>query len=99
MPGKKTDLLKCSFCGKTQKEVHKLIAGPGVFICDECTYLCIEIIVDEADAQQGPPFETNEFLIVMKDSPFEVVPKAGAARVLGSSAIFGRKTFQLVKDS
>jgi ATP-dependent Clp protease ATP-binding subunit ClpX len=39
--------LKCSFCGKTQKQVKKLIAGPGVYICDECIDLCNEIIVEE----------------------------------------------------
>ena len=41
------DLLKCSFCGKSQKQVRKLIAGPGVYICDECIDLCNEIIEEE----------------------------------------------------
>ncbi len=41
------DLLKCSFCGKTQKQVKKMIAGPGVYICDECIDLCNEIIEEE----------------------------------------------------
>ncbi|ELP61607.1 ATP-dependent Clp protease, ATP-binding subunit ClpX, partial [Streptomyces turgidiscabies Car8] len=41
------DLLKCSFCGKSQKQVKKLIAGPGVYICDECIDLCNEIIEEE----------------------------------------------------
>ena len=41
------DLLKCSFCGKSQKQVKKLIAGPGVYICDECIELCNEIIEEE----------------------------------------------------
>jgi ATP-dependent Clp protease ATP-binding subunit ClpX len=45
--GETSDLLKCSFCGKTQKQVKKLIAGPGVYICDECIELCNEIIVEE----------------------------------------------------
>jgi ATP-dependent Clp protease ATP-binding subunit ClpX len=45
--GEANDLLKCSFCGKTQKQVKKLIAGPGVYICDECIDLCNEIIVEE----------------------------------------------------
>ena len=39
--------LKCSFCGKSQKQVIKLIAGPGVYICDECIELCVEIIEEE----------------------------------------------------
>src|SRR6476619_1734762 len=47
------DLLKCSFCGKSQKQVRKLIAGPGVYICDECIDLCNEIIEEELA-------ETNE---------------------------------------
>ncbi len=41
------ELLKCSFCGKSQKQVKKLIAGPGVYICDECIDLCNEIIEEE----------------------------------------------------
>jgi ATP-dependent Clp protease ATP-binding subunit ClpX len=45
------DLLKCSFCGKTQKQVKKLIAGPGVYICDECIDLCNEIIEEEFHEQ------------------------------------------------
>ena len=44
------DLLKCSFCGKSQKQVKKLIAGPGVYICDECIDLCNEIIDEELSA-------------------------------------------------
>ncbi|WP_061960560.1 ATP-dependent Clp protease ATP-binding subunit ClpX [Demequina flava] len=46
-PADSGDLLKCSFCGKTQKQVRKLIAGPGVYICDECIELCNEIIEEE----------------------------------------------------
>ena len=45
--GDGADLLKCSFCGKSQKQVKKLIAGPGVYICDECIDLCNEIIEEE----------------------------------------------------
>ncbi|MHB0927924.1 MAG: ATP-dependent Clp protease ATP-binding subunit ClpX [Candidatus Nanopelagicales bacterium] len=48
--GETSDLLKCSFCGKSQKQVKKLIAGPGVYICDECIELCLEIIDDEKQA-------------------------------------------------
>ncbi len=39
--------LKCSFCGKVQDQVKKLVAGPGVYICDECIELCNEIIEEE----------------------------------------------------
>ncbi len=45
--GEGSELLKCSFCGKSQKQVKKLIAGPGVYICDECIDLCNEIIEEE----------------------------------------------------
>jgi len=63
------DLLKCSFCGKSQKQVKKLIAGPGVYICDECIDLCNEIIEEEL-AEAGEvkldelpkPTEIHEFL-------------------------------------
>ncbi len=67
--GEGSDLLKCSFCGKTQKQVKKLIAGPGVYICDECIDLCNEIIIDELNEtstlglQELPkPQEIYEFL-------------------------------------
>ena len=63
------DLLKCSFCGKSQKQVKKLIAGPGVYICDECIDLCNEIIEEElAEASElglvelPKPKEIFEFL-------------------------------------
>jgi ATP-dependent Clp protease ATP-binding subunit ClpX len=63
------DLLKCSFCGKSQKQVKKLIAGPGVYICDECIDLCNEIIEEEL-AEAGDvkldelpkPAEIHDFL-------------------------------------
>ena len=51
------DLLKCSFCGKSQKQVKKLIAGPGVYICDECIDLCNEIIEEELQDSSDMPFE------------------------------------------
>ena len=41
--------LACSFCGATQEEVRKLIAGPGVYICDQCIDLCNDIILDEVE--------------------------------------------------
>jgi ATP-dependent Clp protease ATP-binding subunit ClpX len=63
------ELLKCSFCGKSQKQVRKLIAGPGVYICDECVELCNEIIEEElADTEEvsfaelPKPNEIYEFL-------------------------------------
>jgi ATP-dependent Clp protease ATP-binding subunit ClpX len=72
------DLLKCSFCGKSQKQVKKLIAGPGVYICDECIDLCNEIIEEElAEATEvrwdelPKPMEICDFLddyVVGQDS-------------------------------
>jgi ATP-dependent Clp protease ATP-binding subunit ClpX len=51
MADKKERSLKCSFCGKSQETVRKLIAGPSVYICDECVQLCNEIILEEWDEQ------------------------------------------------
>jgi len=45
--GDSAELVKCSFCGKSQKQVKKLIAGPGVYVCNECIDLCNEIIDEE----------------------------------------------------
>ena len=56
--GESGDLLKCSFCGKTQKQVKKLIAGPGVYICDECIDLCNEIIEDELNEAAASDYKS-----------------------------------------
>ncbi len=63
--GEGADLLKCSFCGKSQKQVKKLIAGPGVYICDECIDLCNEIIEEELT-------ETSELGMVELPKPREI---------------------------
>ena len=69
--GESSELLKCSFCGKSQKQVKKLIAGPGVYICDECIDLCNEIIRERmseageeavADFDLPKPVDIYEFL-------------------------------------
>ncbi len=69
--GESADLLKCSFCGKSQKQVQQLIAGPGVYICDECVELCNEIIeerlaesseTESADFELPKPKEIYSFL-------------------------------------
>lgn len=52
-------LLYCSFCGKSQSEVRKLIAGPSVFICDECVELCNDIIREEVEEKQSPSVSTK----------------------------------------
>ena len=61
--------LKCSFCGKSQDQVKRLIAGPGVYICDECVELCSEIITEELEYEQDyemtdlpKPHEIKEYL-------------------------------------
>ncbi|MEX2279989.1 MAG: ClpX C4-type zinc finger protein, partial [Acidimicrobiia bacterium] len=63
------DLLKCTFCGKSQRQVKKLIAGPSVYICDECIELCNEIIEEELSsteevsfAELPKPMEIREYL-------------------------------------
>ena len=54
MAGRNDDLFRCSFCGKTQDQVHKLIAGPnGAYICDECVDICAEIIEEEMEEDRG----------------------------------------------
>jgi hypothetical protein len=63
--------LYCSFCGKSQHEVAKLIAGPSVFICDECTGLCDDIVSEQAletyiQAEQALAAKTTEELVVIK---------------------------------
>lgn len=81
--GESADLLKCSFCAKTQKQVRKLIAGPGVYICDECVELCNEIISEESVKP-----ETEDFESVPKPSKiFEflndyIISQAHAKRIL-----------------
>lgn len=49
--------LKCSFCGKPQEQVRKLVAGPGVYICDECIELCSEIVVEELGVEEAIEFQ------------------------------------------
>tara|TARA_A100000171_G_C2138605_1_gene152572 strand:+ start:4260 stop:5549 length:1290 start_codon:yes stop_codon:yes gene_type:complete len=80
---KAKEILHCSFCGKSQHEVKKLIAGPSVFICDECVDLCLEIIREEGATPKGisdgeipPPSKIKE---VLDDY---VIGQAQAKRVL-----------------
>ena len=58
--------LKCSFCGKAQEQVRRLVAGPGVYICNECIELCKEII--EEDYQDAVTFDMGEI-----PKPYEIV--------------------------
>ena len=62
----KRRLFRCSFCGKGKDEVRKLVAGPGVFICDQCVLLCNEVLQSEGQHSQlsiGPDSEVTEVLL------------------------------------
>jgi ATP-dependent Clp protease ATP-binding subunit ClpX len=81
--GESKNTLYCSFCGKSQHEVRKLIAGPTVFICDECVELCMDIIREEnkttgMKAREGVP-TPREICDVLDDY---VIGQATAKRVL-----------------
>lgn len=71
--GETADLLKCSFCGKSQKQVKQLIAGPGVYICDECVELCTEIIEERLADAESP--ETDEFTLPKPREIFDFLEK------------------------
>ena len=58
----KDGLLSCSFCGKNQEEVKKLVAGRGVYICDECIDVCINIVADEMKVSAQPGIDSTESL-------------------------------------
>ena len=56
-PAKPAAVLRCSFCNKSQRDVKKLIAGPTVYICDECVDICLDIIAEDLP-QPGPTMES-----------------------------------------
>ena len=75
MPKQSDNRLKCSFCGKGQDQVKKLIAGPGVYICDECVDLCNEILDEElfeGGAQAQPAAESTAPQMVDIPKPQEI---------------------------
>lgn len=59
-PASEEKLLHCSFCGKSQKEVKKLIAGPSVYICNECVALCNDILAEEEALDKAKEKELNQ---------------------------------------
>lgn len=80
---RKSDFLKCSFCGKSQKQVKKLIAGPGVYICNECIDLCNEIIDEELKEERDIDFKDlprpHEIYSTLNDF---VIGQNGAKKIL-----------------
>ena len=66
MPKQEEKQYKCSFCGKSQDQVKRIIAGPGVYICDECVSLCSEIIEEEVD-------DTEEYVEGNLPKPKEIM--------------------------
>ena len=77
-PTDSNEQLLCSFCGKSQRQVKKLIAGPGVYICDECIDLCNEIIDEELTAP--PTFDLDN------------LPKPRRSTACSTSTSSGRST-------
>lgn len=81
--GEGSDLLKCSFCGKSQKQVRKLIAGHGVYICTECIELCNEIIEEElAEVEENTEFELPKPREIFDSLQEYVIGQEGAKRSL-----------------
>jgi hypothetical protein len=73
------DSLRCSFCGKSQNEVKKLIAGPTVYICNECIDICVEIIRDDEQISEGHGSAIRDYLRRARDD-------LEAARLLAAHA-------------
>ena len=94
--GEGGELLKCSFCGKSQKQVKKLIAGPGVYICDECIDLCNEIIDEElagpSDDSVGELPAPREIYTFLDDY---IVGQDSAKRILSVAVYNHYKRVQL----
>lgn len=99
--GESSDLFKCNFCGKSQKQVKKLIAGPGVYICDECIGLCNEIIEEEFPVQSDlglaaelpKPREIRDFLDTY------VIGQDGAKKALSVAVYNHYKRIQAEQNS
>ena len=71
-------MINCSFCQKSRNEVAKLIAGPGVFICDECVGLCVDILRIESDKATETPAVPNWEERLSDDDLLAALPKVAA---------------------
>lgn len=94
--------LYCSFCGKSQREVRKLIAGPSVYICDECISLCNEIIAEEAqkeDTKSGPLSAVPKPADIKKALDEYIIGQDQAKRVLSVAVHNHYKRINLPKTS
>jgi ATP-dependent Clp protease ATP-binding subunit ClpX len=81
--------LKCSFCGKTQDQVKKLIAGPGVYVCDECVDLCNEILDEELfDANTQAPAAVKDGAVPLVSN----IPKPSEIKSYLDQHIIGQDT-------
>lgn len=87
MSGNEPKLYKCNFCGKTRKQVRKLIAGPNVYICDECIALCLEMCYEPEE--EGHPVTFGDF---------DIFPKGSAPLTEKANSIFGRRRFRVIDD-
>ena len=90
-----SEQLVCNFCGKSQREVNKLVAGPGAYICDECVDVCNEIIVPGTRLTQPDEWaETHEYVVVLgwekHPATDELYPKFEA---LGAEVLEERQAF------
>ena len=94
------DLLKCSFCGKSQKQVKKLIAGPGVYICDECIELCNEIVDEElGESGAGVPLELPKPKEIFDFLNQYVIGQEGAKRAMSVAVYNHYKRVQVRERS
>ncbi|QSX06901.1 ATP-dependent Clp protease ATP-binding subunit ClpX [Sedimentibacter sp. zth1] len=92
--------VKCSFCGKTQEQVRRLVAGPNVYICDECIELCNEIVDDEADCFQEQEFVELSKPKEMKEKLDEYVIKQDNAKKALTVSVYNhyKRINKLVDD-
>jgi ClpX C4-type zinc finger len=72
------DSLRCSFCGRPSADVSRLIAGPGVYICDGCVAACDTILVDHADDGPAPPPRLPEWRAMSDDEMLAQIPRIAA---------------------